>query len=60
MQAMIKMKIVQCSDDDFWYKNMIGQIVEVQEPGWPTAYLEEKSGKSILRYDLEEPPKDRN
>jgi len=46
-------KIITCSDKDFWYKNNIGETILVKNVSWASAYVEDKQGRSVLRYDIE-------
>ena len=48
-----KAKIIACSNNDFWYKDLIGKSILVKELNWYSAYLEDKQGRSILKYDVE-------
>ena len=47
-----KAKIVSAFDKDAWYINKIGDIILVKDVDWPSAYVEHKSGASVLRRDL--------
>lgn len=38
---------------DAWHKDCIGDIIEVREPGWQSAYYEVHTDDSILKADVE-------
>lgn len=46
-----KVKILKCCDPTFWYADKIGDVILVKEVTWPSAYVEHKSGSSVLRSD---------
>ena len=48
-----KARVARCSDVDFWYADRIGDVILVREVTWPSAYVEHKSGASVLRSDLQ-------
>ena len=54
MTRFHKAKIVSCSNPDFWYSTRVGDNILVREVDWPSAYVEHKSGASVLRSDLKE------
>ena len=47
--------ITGCSYKRAWYKDMIGETIEVSEGGklCPPAYMAAKNGKHILREDID-------
>lgn len=48
-----KAKIIKCCDPTFWYADKIGDTILVKNVSWPSAYVEHKSGSSVLESDLE-------
>lgn len=48
-----KVRILKCSNPDFWYADKVGIIIKVREFSWLSAYVECSSGDTVLRADLD-------
>jgi len=53
MKKYRKARIVSCSDNTSWYKDQIGKVIYVSELHWGSSDLEDKQGRSVLKYDIE-------
>lgn len=46
-------KIISCSNDDYWYKNNVGDKIKIREVKWASPFVEADNGFSILKIDLQ-------
>jgi hypothetical protein len=52
-QPFIKVRIVKCSDANFWYASKVGDNIFVRNTAWNGAYYEAKNGSSVLKADCQ-------
>lgn len=46
------MKIVKCSNDNYWYKDLIGEVIRVRNIKY-SAYCECDNGNTVLNSDVQ-------
>lgn len=54
-----EVKITGCPCSDYWYSDIIGEILEVKKTRWDGSFYETRQGESISRYDVMELPKNK-
>lgn len=48
-----EVKIVKCTNPDWWWVDSIGDIVTVKRTEWDGAFYECKDGRSILKSNVQ-------